>query len=110
MEEILIPIFVLLILFAPIGSFVRQLSRVRRGLSSRLKGTVLYAVYSAVPVLMYVGIFFAMVGLEELAKTSLIGEGYARSVMIVGGGGMALVILGTSLFSIVMLFIKNKAV
>jgi hypothetical protein len=109
MEEILIPICVFLMPIVSIAAFVWQLNRVRRGLSSRFKGIVLYAVYSFFPALMYVGIFFGLVGLEELLNTSLIGEGYARSVMIVGGGGIALVILGTIVFSVVMVFIKNKA-
>lgn len=110
MEELSIRICVLLILLAPIASFVWQVRRVRRGLSSRFKGTILYAVYSAVPVLMYVGIFLTLVGIEELSNTSLVGEGYARSLMIVGVGGAALVILGTIVFYIVVAFTKGKAI
>lgn len=110
MEELFVRICVLLILLAPIASFVWQFHRVHRGLSSRFKGTVLYAVYSAVPVVMYVGIFLALVGAEELFNSSLVGEGYARSLVIVGLGGAALVILGTVVFSIVVAFIKGKAI
>lgn len=109
MEEIIIPICVLLIPTASIAAFIWQLSRVRRGLSSRLKGIVWYAIYSWAPVLLFVGVYFALVGLEELLKTSLVGEGYARSVMMVGLGGIGFVILGTIVFAIVMVFIKNKA-
>lgn len=110
MEDIIIPICVLLMPTASIAAFIWQLSRVRRGLSSRLNGIVWYAIYSWVPVLVFVGVYFALVGIEEISKTSLIGEGYARSVMIVGGGGTGLVILGTMVFAIVLVFIKDKAV
>jgi hypothetical protein len=110
MEEIVIPICVLLIPTASIAAFIWQLSRVRRGLCSRLKGIVWYAIYSWIPVLLFVGVFFALVGIEELSKTSLIGEGYGRSVMMVGFGGTGLISLGTIVFSIVLVFIKVKAV
>jgi len=110
MEGILVPLCVVLILLVPIASFVWQFRRIHRGVSSRFKGIVLYAAYSAVPVLMYIGVFLALVGVEELLNTSLIGEGYARSLMIVGVGGTALVIIGTIIFSIVVTFIKGKAI
>ncbi len=106
MEELFVPFCVFLILLASIASFVWQFYRVRQGLSSRFKAIVLYAAYSAVPALMYLGIFLALVGVEELLNTSLIGEGYARSLMIVSVGGAALVIVGTIVFSIAVAFIK----
>jgi len=110
MEELFVPIYVLLILLAPIVLFVWQFRRVHRGLCSRIRGAVLYAVYSAVPTLFFVGIFLALVGVEELTNTSLIGEGYARSLMIVSIGGGAIVVLGTIVFLIVVAFIKKKAI
>ena len=110
MEGLFVPFGVLLILLAPMASFAWQFHKVRRGLSSRLKAIVLYAAYSAVPVLVYLGIFLALVGVEELLNTSLVGEGYARSLMIVGVGGTALVIVGTIIFSIVVAFIKGKVI
>ncbi len=61
-------------------------------------------------VLAYVGLFFALLGAEELLDVSLIGEGYARSLVILGGGGLALVALGTVVLSIVVLFVRGKAI
>ncbi len=69
----------------------------------------MYAAYSAVPVLLYLGIFIALVGIEELLNTSLVGEGYARSLMIVSVGGAALIVVGTIAFSIVVAFVKGEA-
>jgi hypothetical protein len=109
MEELFVPFCLLLILLAPIASFVWQFHRVRRGLSSRFKAIFLYAAYSAVPVLMYLGIFLALVGVEELLNTSLVGEVYARSLLIVCVGGAALIIVGTIAFSITVAFIKGEA-
>ena len=110
MEEIFVPAFLILMLVAPIVSFVWQLCRIRRGLTSRLKGIAIYAGWSAVPVLAYVVLFFALVGAEELLDASLIGEGYARSLVILGGGGLAWVALGTGIFSIVVLFVQSKEI
>jgi len=110
MEEIFVPVSVILMLVAPIVSFVWQFRRIRRGLTSRLKGIIVFAGWSAVPVLAYVGLFFALVGAEELFDASLIGEGYARSLVMLGGGGLALVVLGTALFSIVVLFVQSKSI
>ena len=110
MEELFVPFCIFLTLLAPFASFVWQFHRVRRGLISRLKAIVLYAAYSTVPVLMYFGIFFALVGIEELLNTSLVGEGYARSLMIVSVGGTALIVAGTIAFSIAVAFIKGEAV
>lgn len=97
-------------IFAPIVSFVWQFRRIRRGLTSRAKGIAIYAGWSAAPVLVYVGLFLALSGAEELLATSLIGEGYARSLVILGGGGLALVALGTVVFSVVVLFVRSKAI
>ena len=110
MEAFFVPFFIFLILLAPIASFVWQFRRVHRGVSSRFKGIVSYTAYSTVPVLMYIGIFLTLVGFEELLNISLVDEGYARSLMIVGVGGIALVIVGTIIFSIVVAFIKGKTI
>ena len=110
MQAFFVPFFMFLILLAPIASFVWQFRRVHRGVSSRFKGIVSYAAYSTVPVLMYIGIFLVLVGVEELLNISLVDEGYARSLMIVGVGGAALVIVGTIIFSIVVAFIKGKTI
>jgi len=110
LEGIFIPVFVILMLVAPIVSFGWQFRRIRGGLTSRLKGITTYAGWSAVPVLAYVGLFFALLGAEELLDASLIGEGYARSLLILGGGGLAWVALGTVIFSIVVLFTSSKAI
>lgn len=109
MEEVFVPAFVILMLIAPIASFAWQFRRIRRGLTSRLKGITIYAGWSVAPVLAYLGLFFALLGAEELLDVSLVGEGYARSLVIVGGGGLALVVLGTVVFSILVLFVQNKA-
>ena len=104
------PLFVLLILLAPIASFLWQFHRVHRGLSSRSKGILSYAGYSAIPVVLYLGAFLVLVGFEELLNTSLVSEAYARSLVIVCVGGATLIIVGTIAFSIAVAFTKRKGI
>ena len=110
MESIVVPVFVLLIFASPIASFVWQFGKIRRGSSSRLKAIVSYAVWSAAPVLLYVCLFFVLVGIEEFFSVPLIGEEYARSLLLVVGGGLTLAVLGTVLFLIVVLYGKSKTI
>jgi hypothetical protein len=107
MEAISVQVCVILMLIVPIASFVWQFRRVQLGLSSRLRGIMIYAGWSAAPVLVSIGIFFALVGVEEFLDISLVGEGYARSLAIVGAGGFALVIFGIIVFSISVLLVKR---
>ena len=109
MEGIFIPAFAILMLAAPVASFVWLIGRIRGGLTSKRTGIALYAGCSALPVLAYVGLFFVLLGVEELFDASLIGEGYARSLLILAAGGLAWVALGTVIFSIVVRFVPNQA-
>jgi hypothetical protein len=107
MEEVFVPFGLLLVVIAPLGSFIWQYRRVRRGLSSRFKGTVLYSAYAAAPVFLYVGVFIALAVIEEMLGTSLVGEGYARSLLMVGVGGILLVVAGTIVFAAVMVLVDD---
>jgi len=107
MEEIAIPLSVLLILLTSFAAFVLQIRRVRRGLCSRSRGVALYAAFSAAPVVLFVGIFLLLVGVEELTNTTLVGEGYARSLIIVITGGTAFVVLGSIVFAAYTLLLKR---
>jgi hypothetical protein len=107
MEEIVMPLSVLLILLTSFAAFVLQIRRVRRGLCSRSRGVVLYAAYSAAPVVLFVAVFLLLVGVEELAETPLVGEGYARSLIIVAAGGAAFVVLGSIVFAAYTLVLKR---
>ena len=106
-EDIFISFSILMILRGPIASFLWQFRRVRRRLSSPFKGIVLYTLSSAAPVVTYLTIFLALVGAEELLNTSLLGEGYARSLVIVAVGGAAWVVLGTVALCIAVTFTKS---
>ena len=105
-DVILVPVFAILMLVAPIACCVWQFRQVRRGQSSRAKGVLHYIGWSGTPLLIYIGLFFALVGAEEVLDASLVGEGYARSLGVLGGGGLLLVILGAVVFSILVTFVK----
>jgi hypothetical protein len=101
MIDLLVPLSALLVLCVPVFVFAWQYRKVWRGHRSRLKATLFYAIFSAVPVLLYVGVFLVLVGVEELTDTALIGEAYARSLVIVAVGGLGVMAIGSLLFAIV---------
>lgn len=94
-------------LVAPVACFVWQFRRVRNGRSSRAQGILRYVGWSSAPLLIFVGLFFVMVGVEELVGVSLVGEGYARSLVLLGGGGLAWVAVGAIVFAISVMLVKR---
>jgi hypothetical protein len=89
-------------------AFYWQAKKVKAGKSTIGKAIGTYAAYAIAPVILYGAAFFALVGLEELTHTAIIGEGYARSLLFVIAGGVAVVLLATLVFSLVVLAMKRK--
>lgn len=89
-----------LIVLIPVGVFIRQIQQVRRGVRSKVKGTVLFFCFSLVPVLAYALTFLTLIGVEEVTKHAVIGEGFARAFLLVIGIGVGEVVLLTAVFGI----------
>ncbi len=78
--------------------------RVRSGTLGR-GGALLRCVgWTILPTLAYTALFFAMVGLEEVTGQALIAEEYGRSLLLLVAAGLALCILTTLIFGIVLAF------
>ena len=110
MDAMLIPAFTISTLVAPIACFLWQLGQVRRGISSRADGALRYVGRSATPLLIYIGLFFAMVGAEVILGLSLVGEAYACSLVLLGGGGLVMVVLGAIIFSMLVIIVKSRPI
>ncbi len=89
----------LFILFI-IAIFFWQIQRYKDGGTSKIKAVGLYSRYTFTPVFLYAALFFALVGIEELMDTAIIGEEYARSLLFVVVGGSVVVIITTLAFII----------
>ncbi|MDX1489351.1 MAG: hypothetical protein R3268_14170, partial [Acidiferrobacterales bacterium] len=76
-----------------------------RGAQSKGKATMLFFFYSATPIIVYVLVFFLLVAIEEMANIAIITEGYARSLFLIAGLGLAWVLLMTAIFAVVALFL-----
>lgn len=87
-----------LALAAPVGVFVYQFLRVRRGADSRLKGTLRFVVLSFIPVLAYVLLSLLLVAFEEATATPITGEGFARMFLPVVAMGVIVVACLTLMF------------
>lgn len=108
MTEPLVPIALGAIILLPVAIFVWQLRRVRQGIESKAKGTILFFAYSILPVLLYIALFFVLVGIEALTGLAVINEGYARTVFVVVGIGTMLVLLMASIFGLLALLSKPR--
>lgn len=91
-------------------TFYWQAKKVMAGKSAKGKAIGTYAAYTIAPVILYGAAFFALVGVEEFTNTAIIGEGYARSLLFVMAGGVAVVLLATLVFSLVVLAMKRRDV
>ncbi len=71
------------------------------------KAVVLNAVYIAAPIILYGVVFFVLIGVEEFTQKSMIGEMYARTLLIVLAGGVAIVMLTSIIFLLVALIVRK---
>jgi hypothetical protein len=78
----------LAVLALPAFVFIVQLGRVRAGFCGKWKAFLLSGLAALAPTALYVGFFFALVGLEEVTGAALIAEGIGRSFLIVVGFGL----------------------
>ena len=76
------------ILVVPVVAWHVLLPRMRAGTISPLRGFGLYALASLSPTMLYLGFFFALVGIEELTGAALIPEGVGRSLLLVLAFGL----------------------
>lgn len=95
MEEAIVPVLFWAVLLVPIGIFISQLRRVRAGTQSGGKGIVGFFSFAMIPVLSYVLMFFALIGIEEVTKIAIVGEGMSRSVVLVAAIGVSEVVVLT---------------
>lgn len=79
-EKVFAGLFWLMILF-PFAVFFLQFRKIRRGLVSRGKATVLFFLISLIPAAALIAFFLGLVGLETLTGLSLIGETHARALL-----------------------------
>ncbi|MCI0424140.1 MAG: hypothetical protein L0387_02935 [Acidobacteria bacterium] len=89
-------VIIQVVLFSTVGACVYLFRRLRRGVKqqacSKLKAVTYYAGGSFLPVAVFLLLFLATVGLEELTGVAWISEFFARSLIPVGAlaAGMAL--------------------
>ena len=92
--------FLLAILAGPIVAIGVALRRIRGGFVGRLKGFVLYGLVALSPTVLYVALFFALVGIEELTGAPLIAEEIGRSFLLVVAFGLAIWLLALVAFAV----------
>lgn len=93
--------FLALVLFVgvPIYAFVRYGRKARAGLLSKGAAIGRFAVVALLPTLAYFGMFFAMVGLEEITGGALIPEEMGRGLLLWLGFGLVVWLAGLVAFT-----------
>ncbi len=107
MTERLIPFVLVGMVTVPLAACAWQYRRMRSGRRTRRAAILRCAVFSVLPVVLYVGLFLALVGVEELAGVALIGDGYARSLPLVVIAGLGLAFIGTLVLTVLALFVRR---
>ena len=82
------PACLVAILGVPVAAWHFLLPRIRGGTISSLRGFGLYALASLSPTILYLGFFFALVGIEELTGAALIPEEMGRSLLLLLAFGL----------------------
>lgn len=100
MNERIVSLLIWLMILVPIGIFIRQIKQVRSGAQRKIKATCLFFLYSTLPVLTYILIFAALVGIEEFMSEPLVSEGLARALIPAVGMALAEVLLLTCIFGL----------
>ena len=88
--------------------FYWQIKILKTGKNTKIKAIGLYAAYTIMPIILYGAVFITLAGIEELTNTAIISEEYARSLLFVIAGGIAVTIVTTLILSIVVFVMKNK--
>ncbi|MEW5974860.1 MAG: hypothetical protein AB1898_03525 [Acidobacteriota bacterium] len=87
----------------PLIAFWRLRRRVRLGLLSKSRAIALFWLLAFLPPIAFVGGFFSLVGLEELTGMAIISEGLGRSFFLVVGFLIAMAVLWSLIFTVIML-------
>jgi len=101
--EWVIPLYQLAMLVLPVYCFFALRRRVARGLS-KYRALRRYVVFVVLPVVAYASLYIGLLGLEQLTKAPLIPAEMARSFFILIGLGIAVWLLASIVFAVVLLF------
>lgn len=103
-----VPAFEIVILVLPVYAFIVLYRRVKGGAINKQGALWRYAFWVIVPVIVYVVLFFALVGIEEMIKASIITEGLARSFFILVGLGVIIWLVSTLVFAVTILLLRQQ--
>jgi hypothetical protein len=97
-------------MFFPVGVFVWQIRRMRRGTLSRGRAVTGLFFISIIPVVFYALAFFLAVAIEEVFGIPVVAEEYARSLLLVMAVSITWVLLMTAVFAILVMFMSRKRI
>jgi hypothetical protein len=107
--EWVVPVYGVLMLLVPVYGFISFRQRVKHKVLTKARAFLYFTGFVISPVAIYAIFFLVLVGLEEVAKTAIITEGLARSVLILIGLGLVVWLVSLIIFGMALTFIGNSA-
>lgn len=107
--EWVVPIYEVLMLLVPIYGFIAFRQRVKHNVLTKTRAFLYYTGLVISPVVIYTVFFLSLVGLEEVAKTTIITEELARSVLILIGLGLVVWLVSLIIFGLALAFVGSSA-
>lgn len=100
MQDIIVPLVVVSLLLSPFISFRYASGKYRNHNISKLKAYLYFLFISSLPIVIFIVISLIMVGMEEITDKAIISDSFARSLIVVVGFGL-LLLLNLSIIFIV---------
>lgn len=104
-----IPLYQLLMLLLPVGALLVLYRRIKRGAVSRWGAWWRYALIVLAPVLLYLALVFALIGLEAVSDLSLLSEAMGRSVLLVLAVGLLIWLAAVLFFAVLLVVLQPRA-
>ena len=107
--EWVVPVYEILMVLVPVYGFIVFRRRVKHKVLSKARAFLYYTGLVISPVATYAVFFLCLVGIEEVARTAIITEGLARSVLILTGFGLIVWLVSLIIFGLALMFISSLA-
>lgn len=110
-EEFMDAVIIQVVLFSTVGACVYMFRSLRRRVKqqqcSKAKAVLWYAGASFLPLILFLLLFFATVGLEELTGAAWISELFARSLIPVGAIATGLALMANLAFAVTLAMMRT---
>ncbi len=92
MQQIIVPLVVISLLLSPLVSFSYATGKYKNENITKLRAYFYFIFISLLPIIVFILLTLGMVGLEQISGKAVIADSYARSIIIIVGFGLLLLL------------------